>query len=133
MPPFVAYTCHCRACQKMTSSAFAICMHIPAESLEVTQGSPVTQQRTADDGNILTTHFCGDCGSPLFIANNARPRLRTILVGTLDDPDAVEIVAHIWTSRRLPWVVVPAGQPVFDEGADWRPYYKADPTRLERA
>lgn len=73
MPPFVAYTCHCRACQKMTSSAFAICMHIPAESLEVTQGSPVTQQRTADDGNILTTHFCGDCGSPLFIANNARP------------------------------------------------------------
>ena len=40
--PFVAYTCHCRACQRLTSSAFATYMQVPAEALELIKGSPST-------------------------------------------------------------------------------------------
>lgn len=131
MPPYVAYTCHCRECQKMTSSAFATCMQVPAESFEVIEGSPAAQQRISDDGNTLTTSFCGKCGSALYISNSARPRLRTILVGTLNNSQDIKVSAHIYTSRKLPWVILPKEHRIFEEAGDWRADYVNDLTRLE--
>ena len=131
-PPFVAYTCHCLACQHITSSAFATCIQVPSEALAVTEGSPRTQEREADSGNRITTSFCVACGSALYVANSSRSRTRTIYVGTLDRAADVEVDAHIWTKRRLPWVVLPPGHRTFSEAGDWRPDYAADPTRLER-
>lgn len=130
-PPFVAYTCHCLACQHITSSAFATCIHVPTEALTLINGSPTTALRTADSGNSLTTSFCADCGSALFVANSCRPRARTIYVGTLDRSSDVEVNAHIWTKRSLPWIAIPAGHRVFPEAGDFRPDYASDPSRLE--
>ncbi len=130
--PFVEYTCHCRACQRVTSSAFATCMQVPAEALSWSSGTPRDWLRTADSGNRITTSACADCGSALVVANAARPRLRTIYVGTLDRPKEVEVDAHIFVSRKLPWVVLPEGHRVFSEAGDWRGDYAHDPTRLER-
>ena len=127
--PFVAYTCHCRACQKLTASAFLTCMQVAAERVEVHTGLPQTHLRIADSGNELTTHFCGSCGSTLFIENSARPRVRTVHVGTLDDPPQIEVTAHIWTKRKLPWVELPKGHRVFDGPGDWRADYVSDPSR----
>ncbi len=129
--PFVCYTCHCRACQHITASAFATCIQVPAEALEVLSGSPGVFTRVADSGNTLTTSICTVCGSALFVANSARPRIRTIYVGTLDCASEVEVDAHIWVSRRLPWVVLPKDHRVFPNAGDWRPDYASDPTRLE--
>jgi len=100
--PFVCYTCHCRVCQRITASAFATCMQVPVEALEILVGNPGSFTRTADSGNILTTTICKQCGSALFVANSGRPRTRTIYVGTLDDASRVDVTAHIWVSRRLP-------------------------------
>lgn len=129
--PFVAYTCHCLACQRLTASAFATCIQIPAEALTVSQGVVSSRARTSDRGNRLMTAFCGTCGSALYVANSARPRIRTIYVGTLDCAADVEVNAHIWTKRRLPWVVLPEGHRVFPEAGDWRVDYASDPSRLE--
>jgi len=129
--PFVSYTCHCRDCQKVTGSAFATCIQVPAEALEFLSGELGSHHRVADSGNRVTTSFCPVCGSAIHVANAARPRIRTLLVGTLDRPGEVEVDAHIWTVRRLPWVVLPHGHRVFSEAADWRPDYMADPSRLE--
>jgi len=129
-PPFVSYTCHCRACQRLTSSAFATCVQVPAEALDVRRGSPAARARIADSGNHLTTRFCASCGAALFSASSARPRIRSIYVGTLDRPEDVEVDAHIWTKRRLPWVVLPESHRVFAEAGDWRPDYASDPSRL---
>jgi len=130
-PPFVSYTCHCLACQHVSSSAFATCIQVPAEALVVTEGTPALADREAESGNHLTTAFCGRCGSAIYVANAARPRLRTIYVGTLDHAGDVEVDAHIWTKRRLPWVVLPAEHREFSEAGDWRADYAADPSRLE--
>lgn len=130
-PPFVAYTCHCLDCQHLTSSAFATCIQVPAEALELTAGAPVSRERVAESGSRPLTHFCAACGSALFTANPVRPRLRTLYVGTLDRAQDVEVSAHIWTRRRLPWVTLPPGHRVFDEAGDWRPDYAGDPLRLE--
>lgn len=128
--PFVCYTCHCLACQRITASAFATCIQVPAEALEVVSGSPGEFTRTADSGNSLTTSICKVCGSALFVANSARPRIRTLYVGTLDRSADVEVDAHIWVRRRLPWVVLPEDHRVFPEAGDWRPDYASDPSRL---
>ncbi len=130
-PPFVAYTCHCVECQHLTSSAFATCIQVPAEALAMLRGVPASRERTADSGNRLATAFCGSCGSALYSANATRPRLRSVYVGTLDRAAEVEVDAHIWTKRRLPWVALPEGHRVFPEAGDWRPDYADDPSRLQ--
>jgi hypothetical protein len=131
-PPFVSYTCHCLECQRLTSSAFSTCVQVPAEAFGLLRGTASTRERTAESGNCLSTAFCGSCGSALYSASAARPRLRTLYVGTMDHPAEVEVDAHIWTKRRLPWVILPEGHRVFPEAADWRPDYANDPSRLER-
>lgn len=129
-PPFVGYTCHCQACQKLTSSAFATCMHVPAEAIELLSGEVAVTERRADSGNTLRSTRCADCGSTLFSQNSARPRATTIYIGTLDDPDRVDVTAHIWTKRKLSWVDIPSEHLSFDEAGDFRHYYAHDPTRL---
>lgn len=128
--PFVAYTCHCLDCQHLTSSAFATCIQVTAEAFHVTTGSPASRERVAASGSRPSTSFCSACGSALFTANPARPRLRTLYVGTLDRAQDVEVSAHIWTRRRLPWIVIPPQHRSFPEAGDWRPDYANDPTRL---
>lgn len=125
-PPFVSYTCHCRACQALSASAFNTCIQVPAEAVTATLGAPLERQRTADSGNVLTTWFCGRCGSALFAQNSARPRIRTIYVGTLDERQDVEVNAHIWTEAKLPWVILPEAHREFRRGGDWREDYAGE-------
>ena len=100
--PYVAYTCHCNECQKLSSSAFATLMQVPSESVEIVLGSPKRQKRIAPSGNVLETWFCPSCGSSLFAANSARPRVRTIHTGSLEHAHDIEVSAHIWVKRKLP-------------------------------
>lgn len=127
--PFVSYGCHCKECQKLTGSAFLMCMQIPAESLKLISGSPSISQRKADSGNILQTYFCGRCSSTLFAENSARPCVRTLHIGTLDEPDRVEVKAHIWVKNKLPWVQLRSQDRVYQEAGDWIQDYATDPER----
>ncbi len=129
--PFVAYTCHCLECQRLSSSAFNTCIQVAAEAVEIVTGEPCVRDRTADSGNVLSTYFCRDCGSAIFSQNSARPRIRTIYVGTLNDAGLIEVCAHIWVKRKLPWVVVPSSHRIFNEGGDWTVDYAADLTRYK--
>ena len=127
--PFVAYTCHCKECQKLTASAFLTCMQIPSERLAVSAGRPSSDRRVSEAGNTLVTYFCGDCGSTLYTENSARPRVRTLHVGTLDHAERVDVSAHIWVDRKLPWVKLPDGHRAFARAGDWTQHYANDPSR----
>lgn len=127
--PFVAYTCHCLECQRLSASAFMMCAQFPAEAVAVTQGEPATRSRGTDTGNRLKIWFCRDCGSALFVQNSARPRIRTIFTGTLHEAAAMPVSAHIWLDRALPWFQVPADHRRFARGADWSEDYRSDPDR----
>jgi hypothetical protein len=129
--PFVAYTCHCLECQRLSSSAFNTCIQVAAETVAIASGEPRARDRTADSGNVLSTYFCGACGSAIFSQNSARPRIRTIYVGTLNDAGLIDVRAHIWVKRKLPWVVVPSSHRIFNEGGDWTVDYAADITRYK--
>ncbi|NKC00323.1 MAG: GFA family protein [Pseudomonadales bacterium] len=127
--PFIAYTCHCRACQKLTASACLACVQVPIEDVSLREGKPSSHVRMADSGNQLQTFFCQSCGSTLYAENSARPRVRTLHIGSLDHPHKVEVQAHIWTSRKLHWVVLPSEHRVYPEAGDWTQDYASDPTR----
>lgn len=124
--PFVAYTCHCSKCQQLSSSAFITCIQVPSESVSVTSGNAACRERMADSGNQLITWFCSDCGSALFSQNSARPRIRTVYVGTLAQPQDVLVNAHIWLKRKLPWVILPEAHRLYAEAGDWTQDYAND-------
>ena len=127
--PFVSYTCHCKACRKLTGSAFLTCAQLPKESLRITSGSPVFNERTSESGNTLRTFFCKNCGSTLYAENSARPRVSTLHVGSLDQPEDLEVTAHIWVKRKLHWVSLPSEHRIFQQAGDWRQDYERDPER----
>jgi hypothetical protein len=43
------------------------------------------------------------------------PVIKFVRVGTLDNPDALPPDVHIFTASKQPWIVLPAGVPVFEE------------------
>jgi hypothetical protein len=49
----------------------------------------------------------------------------------LNDAGLIDVCAHIWVKRKLPWVVVPASHRIFNEGGDWTVDYAADITRYK--
>ncbi|MBT5649373.1 MAG: GFA family protein [Rhodospirillaceae bacterium] len=107
--PLISYLCHCTECQRRTSSAFGLNFQIPTKNLVIDKGTPASRTRTADSGNDLALNFCGDCGTPLFSAPGARPQIRVIYAGTLDDPSWVPVKLNIWTASALPWVPMDTG------------------------
>ena len=103
--PLISYLCHCTECQRRTSSAFGLNMQVTDDNLVIEQGEPSARTRTADSGNQLELRFCGTCGMPLFSAPSARPNIRVIYAGTLDDPSWVPVKLHIWADSALPWAI----------------------------
>ena len=102
--PLISYLCHCTECQRRTSSAFGLNLQIPTENLVIEQGTPASRTRSADSGNELVLNFCSDCGTSLFSAPSARPQIRVVYAGTLDDPSWVPVKLNIWADSALPWV-----------------------------
>jgi len=100
--PAKVYACHCRECQKQSASAFGISIIHAPEDLTVTRGTPKSWTRATDSGGSLTCWFCDTCGSRLW---HAAGDVISIKGGALEVPPTVG--THIWTKRRLPWVVLP--------------------------
>ena len=51
------------------------------------------------------------------------------ILGRVDKPHLVEVSAHIWVKRKLPWVVLPDDHRIFDSAGDWTQDYINDPSR----
>jgi hypothetical protein len=102
--PFVTYLCYCAECQKRTGSAFGISILVPPEGFQLDKGTPKTHSRVAESGNVITFHFCDDCGTSVFGDNSARAQARWVSGGTLDDPSWVQPQANIWTNSAPSWV-----------------------------
>src|SRR5690242_14644758 len=84
--PRLVYSCHCTACQKMTSSAFSMGVIVTEEAFRLTAGEPhFATPRTADSGRVSSRWICGDCGSWLTGSPRLGGMFRSVRAGTLDD------------------------------------------------
>jgi len=113
--PLELYVCHCRECRKQSASAFGISAIVRSGDFRLTQGRPKSWSRATDSGRRLRCLFCPDCGSRLW--HEGEPATATVSVkgGSLDQPPDLAAATHIWISRKLPGVVIPAGRPSFAE------------------
>src|SRR3569833_26896 len=100
MQPLLTYTCHCAACQKLTSSAFSSALVLSADGCRFNDGETRAFRRTADSGRTITWWVCVACGT--WICNEVKPgfappgtnfRLRA---GTLDDTSWFRPRVHFW-------------------------------------
>jgi len=113
--PLTLYVCHCRECRKQSASAFGISAVVPAADFQLVQGTVNSWTRDTDSGRRLRCVFCARCGSRLW--HEGEPKGATISVkgGSLDDALDLATATHIWTSRKLPGVVIPPDRPLFSE------------------
>ncbi|MBT8389340.1 MAG: GFA family protein [Altererythrobacter sp.] len=106
------YACHCRDCQKQSSSAFGISLPMDAADLAV-DGELGCYTKTADSGAQTDCYFCPNCGSRIYHEGKGRPGKVTIKAGTLDDTSTIRLTGHVWVSRKQPWLDLPESMPAW--------------------
>ena len=111
------YACHCRDCQTWSGSAFSLNFFVTEDQLQVA-GDPALFELPSEDGErISRQRACPICFTRVYNTNTRRPGMAGVRAGTLDRSDELQIVAHIWTKRKMAGIVIPDGLPAWDEGA----------------
>jgi hypothetical protein len=113
IPP--AYACHCHQCQTWSGSAFSEQILLREEALAMT--GPVVRYDLTTADRTSQQRMCGTCHTRLYNTNTRRPGIAVIRAGTLDDSHRIDVVAHIWTVRKQPWLALPEGVPSWAESA----------------
>ena len=98
-PKWVAH-CHCSLCRKQTSASFATWASVASGDFEWTAGEPKIYTDSPDRHRA----FCADCGTQLAGLSPKWPEEVHVLVGALDDPNAVTPLLHAYYADRLGWV-----------------------------
>jgi hypothetical protein len=120
-PP--VYACHCCECQKQSASAFGMSLPVRSDDFTV-EGVLSSWERDTDIGTRTRCYFCPTCGSRVYHQSSTTSDRVTVKGGSLDDTTWLRPVAHLWVSRKQPWVVldpdVPAHDTQPDDLAAWR-------------
>ncbi len=95
--------CHCRDCQQATGGAYFPGVGVRDDAFRLEQGTPRWFVRKSDRGHDLHRAFCGDCGSPVFLKNDAAPKFTVIYAGSLHDPSWYKPAIDIFTKSAQPW------------------------------
>lgn len=99
--------CHCTDCKKITGSTYSTNAVYPEAGFKVLKGTAKQHTVTADSGNKITSHFCGDCGSTMWRDGATFNGLKVLKVGTLDDTEALANAkpgAELFAPARVSWV-----------------------------
>jgi hypothetical protein len=100
--------CHCRQCQRLSGSAFALNAMIEADRVEIVEG---TEALRLDRGEAR----CGTCGVMLWGTHRMfGDKILFLRVGTLDEGERVTPNTHFFVRSRHPWVTIPDGARAFE-------------------
>lgn len=117
-PPLVTVACHCRDCQKLSTSAFSLTMVMRRSGFKLLSGEPKSWSRPTDSGGTAVCWFCPDCGNRIYHENPAMPDIVRLKPGTLDDTSVLAPQAHVWTNREQPWLERSEALPKIEEQPD---------------
>lgn len=99
-PPVITAACHCRGCQRMSSSAFSLTALCLASTFTVTQGEPVIGGLRSND---LQHFFCGRCMTWMFTRPAPLPHIVNVRPTMFDDPTWFAPFMETFTKTKLPW------------------------------
>jgi hypothetical protein len=112
-PAFHLCYCHCRSCRRASGAPLLAWVTFEMRHLAWTNGAPALRASSPP----VVRGFCASCGTALSYAHQKRADHIDITLAALDDPGVLSPECHIWTSERLPWVVLNDGLPQYPE---WR-------------
>jgi hypothetical protein len=111
------YVCHCKDCQRQSSSAFGMSLAVARDALAVT-GALRSWTKTAESGRTTDCFFCPVCGTRIYHAPSRDPSIVNVKAGTLDETRALLPLAHLWTNSRQRGFDLPDGRPHFAREPD---------------
>jgi hypothetical protein len=82
------------------------------DSVKFSAGKPVIYESSPG----VQRGFCGRCGTPLTYWNAKRPDELDLTTASLDEPDAVAPIDHVWMSDALTWDRPADGWPQHPQG-----------------
>ena len=94
-----AHLCHCRMCQKAVGNYFIPLADCARDELTITRGEPAWFHSS----DPVRRGFCRECGTPLLFDAIDWERINVVL-GSLDDPAAVEPADEYGIEARMPWL-----------------------------
>src|SRR3982751_6060047 len=106
--PIFVNCCHCRDCQKITGSAFALNAMIEADRIEIIKG----EESIVSGADAAR---CATCQTLLWAEHRLfGDSIRFLRVGTLDEAEQITPDAHFFVRSKHPWVTVPPQLPAFE-------------------
>lgn len=113
--PMIVHCCHCTWCQRETGSAFALNAYIEREAVKLTKGTPERVETPSNSGHGQSVLRCPSCKVALWSHYaGSGEAIAFLRCGTLDERAEIVPDVHIFTSTKLPWVVLPEGAQVFE-------------------
>lgn len=93
--------CHCTDCRKSTGAAHASFAFY--HEAEITRtGDTQSYSHAVDSGNILTKHFCGICGSPMYVSSANRTGMVGIRAGVITEADRFKPTVNVYAGSKMP-------------------------------
>ena len=107
------YVCHCLECRRQSASGFGLSIPIWRDALRI-EGPLDAYSRATASGATTRCSFCKVCGTRIFHQSSRSDATATLKGGTLDSLEALNPVAHIWVSHKLPWVLLDPAVPAWE-------------------
>jgi hypothetical protein len=105
--------CWCRQCQQIAAGGPTNNAIFPADAVQFA-GALSSASWQAASGNMLTFWFCPHCGTQAYAQSSARPHLKTVRFGFIDEPHGLKPEMAIWLSDAPDWAQVDPAIPHFD-------------------
>ena len=103
--PISTRQCWCRQCQQIAAGGPTNNAIFKADEVAIA-GTLAAATWPAASGNTLTFHFCPSCGSQIYGQSSARPHLKTVRFGALDEPHGLKPEIAIWTDEAPTWAKI---------------------------
>lgn len=91
--------CHCEMCRRWSGAPVSAWAQVPVSQFRLTRGTatPYTSSKTG------TRYFCPTCGASVFMTDPDGTSVG-IMLGTLDDAEALRPTGHGWWSAHVSWL-----------------------------
>ena len=97
--------CWCRSCQQASGGGPAHNAMFPTDALTLS-GELAQHSYVADSGNTMIREYCARCHTPVLGHSPARPHLRSVRLGVLDEGHGLAPQMAIWTAEAPAWAVI---------------------------